>query len=131
MSKDPEIQAKRSRTIKEINAKLTPDELRVKYNNAGENNGNFGWVKGFYEIIDPNGIMTKYQSQADAMQGLNIGQKTLLRWRNKGVIKSNPTARTPTKWEGWEFKYFKLPHPNTGKILKEYKSKIILGDDLF
>jgi len=130
MSKDPEVQAKRSRTIKEINAKLTPEELKIKYNNAGENNANFGWTKGYYEIIDPSGIITKYDSQADAMQGLCVGQKTLLRWRNKGVIVSHPTARTPTKWEGWEFRYFKLPHPNTGKILKDYK-KSITEDDLF
>jgi hypothetical protein len=38
MSKDPNIQEKRSKTIKEINATLTPEEFALKYNNAGENN---------------------------------------------------------------------------------------------
>jgi hypothetical protein len=86
MSKDPEIQEKRSNTIKQINATLTPEEFALKYNNAGENNGNFGWIKGYYEVVDPDGNVTKYESQENIIKELNVSQSFLVRNRNKGVL---------------------------------------------
>jgi len=125
MAKDPGIQAKRSKTIKEINATLTPVEFALKYNNAGENNGNYGWIKGFYEVISPDGNITKYESQESIIDELNISQSFLVRNRNKGVCYTKP-KKNAGKWNGWTFNYFKLPCPTTGKIQKEHKSHKIL-----
>lgn len=120
MAKDPEIQEKRSNTIKQINATLTPEEFALKYNNAGENNGNFGWIKGYYEVIDPNGNVTKYESQENIIKELNVSQSFLVRNRNKGVLYTKPKKNTG-QWNGWTFNYFKLPCPTTGRIQKEHK----------
>lgn len=121
MAKDPEIQEKRSNTIKQINATLTPEEFALKYNNAGENNGNFGWIKGYYEVIDPNGNITKYESQENIIKELNVSQSFLVRNRNKGVLFTKP-KKNAGQWNGWTFNYFKLPCPTTGRIQKEHKS---------
>ena len=121
MAKDPEIQEKRSNTIKQINATLTPEELAIKYNNAGENNGNYGWIKGYYEVIDPDGNITKYESQSDIIKELNVSQSFLVRNRNKGVLYAKP-KKNAGQWNGWTFNYFKLPCPTTGRIQKEHKS---------
>lgn len=125
MAKDPEIQEKRSNTIKQINATLTPEEFALKYNNAGENNGNFGWIKGYYEVIDPNGNVTKYESQENIMKELNISQSFLVRNRNKGICFTKP-KKNAGQWNGWTFNYFKLPCPTTGRIQKEHKSHKII-----
>lgn len=121
MAKDPEIQEKRSNTIKQINATLTPEEFALKYNNAGENNGNFGWIKGYYEVTDPDGNVTKYESQENIIKELNVSQSFLVRNRNKGVLFTKP-KKNAGQWNGWTFNYFKLPCPTTGRIQKEHKS---------
>jgi hypothetical protein len=121
MAKDPEIQEKRSNTIKQINATLTPEEFALKYNNAGENNGNYGWIKGYYEVIDPEGNVTKYESQTEIIRELNVSQSFLVRNRNKGVLYTKP-KKNAGQWNGWTFNYFKLPCPTTGRIQKEHKS---------
>jgi hypothetical protein len=121
MAKDPEIQEKRSNTIKQINATLTPEEFALKYNNAGENNGNFGWIKGYYEVVDPDGNVTKYESQENIIKELNVSQSFLVRNRNKGVLYTKP-KKNAGQWNGWTFNYFKLPCPTTGRIQKEHKS---------
>ena len=121
MAKDPEIQEKRSNTIKQINATLTPEEFALKYNNAGENNGNFGWIKGYYEVIDPDGNVTKYESQENIIKELNVSQSFLVINRNKGVLYTKP-KKNDGQWNGWTFNYFKLPCPTTGRIQKEHKS---------
>jgi hypothetical protein len=121
MAKDPEIQEKRSKKIKEINSTLTSEEFLLKYNNSGENNGNFGWIKGYYEVIDPNGNTKKYESQEEIIKGLNISQSFLVRNRNKGILYTKPT-KISGNWNGWTFNYIQLPHPNTGKITKKHKS---------
>lgn len=118
MAKDPEIQAKRSKTIKEINSTLTPEEFANKYNNAGKNNGNYGWTKGYYEVIDPDGNVTEYKSQSHIMKELNISQSFLVRNRNKGVLYTKP-KKNAGRWNGYQFNYYKLPHPNTGKKFNE------------
>ena len=120
MSKNPSIQEKRSKTIKQINSNLTPEEFVLKYNNAGENNGNYGWIKGFYEVIDPNGNITKYESQEEIIKKLNLSQSFLIRNRNKGVCYTTP-KKNAGKWNGWVFNYFKLPCPTTGRVQKEHK----------
>jgi hypothetical protein len=120
MAKDPEIQEKRSNTIKQINATLTPEEFALKYNNAGENNGNFGWIKGYYEVVDPDGNVTKYESQENIIKELNVSQSFLVRNRNKGVLYTKP-KKNAGQWNGWTFNYFKLPCPTTGRIQKEHK----------
>lgn len=120
MSKDPNIQEKRSKTIKEINATLTPEEFALKYNNAGENNGNYGWIKGYYEVIDPDGNITKYESQEEIIKQLSLSQSFLIRNRNKGVCYTTP-KKNAGKWNGWTFNYFKLPCPTTGRVQKEHK----------
>lgn len=121
MAKNPEIQAKRSKTIKEINKKLTTKELALKYNNRGENNSNYGWIKGYYEVIDPDGNINIYNSQAEIMKELNLSQSFLIRNRNKGICYTKPKKNTG-QWNGWTFNYYKLPHPNTGKIQKKHKT---------
>jgi hypothetical protein len=121
MAKDPEIQEKRSNTIKQINATLTPEEFALKYNNAGENNGNYGWIKGYYEVIDPDGNVTKYESQTEIIRELNVSQSFLVRNRNKGVLYTKP-KKNAGQWNGWTFNYFKLPCPTAGRIQKEHKS---------
>lgn len=121
MAKDPKIQEKRRNTIKEINSKLTPEEYAKKYNNAGENNGNYGWVKGYYEVIDPEGNITKYESQEDIIENLKVSQSFLIRNRNKGACYTKP-KKNSGKWNGWVFNYYKLPCPTTGRIQKEHKS---------
>jgi hypothetical protein len=120
MAKDPEIQEKRSNTIKQINATLTPEEFALKYNNAGENNGNYGWIKGYYEVVDPDGKVTKYESQENIIKELNVSQSFLVRNRNKGVLYTKP-KKNAGQWNGWTFNYFKLPCPTTGRIQKEHK----------
>jgi HNH endonuclease len=120
MSKDPNIQEKRSKTIKEINATLTPEEFALKYNNAGENNGNYGWIKGYYEVIDPDGNITKYENQEEIIKQLSLSQSFLIRNRNKGVCYTTP-KKNAGKWNGWTFNYFKLPCPTTGRVQKEHK----------
>ena len=120
MAKDPEIQEKRSKTIKEINKNLTPEEFKKKYNNAGENNGNYGWIKGYYEAIDPEGNITEYKSQSHIMKELNISQSFLVRNRNKGICFTKP-KKNAGKWNGWTFNYYKLPCPTTGRIQKDHK----------
>jgi len=120
MAKDPEIQEKRSNTIKQINATLTPKEFALKYNNAGENNGNFGWIKGYYEVVDPDGNVTKYESQTEIIRELNVSQSFLVRNRNKGILFTKP-KKNAGQWNGWTFNYFKLPCPTTGRIQKEHK----------
>lgn len=120
MAKDPNIQEKRSKTIKQINTTLTPEQFALKYNNAGENNGNYGWIKGFYEVIDPNGNITKYENQEEIIKKLNLSQSFLIRNRNKGVCYTTP-KKNAGKWNGWTFNYFKLPCPTTGRVQKEHK----------
>ena len=121
MAKDPEIQEKRSNTIKRINATLSPEEFALKYNNAGENNGNYGWIKGYYEVVDPDGNVIKYESQENIIKELNVSQSFLVRNRNKGVLYTKP-KKNAGQWNGWTFNYFKLPCPTTGRIQKEHKS---------
>lgn len=121
MAKDPKIQEKRINTIKQINSNLTPEEFALKYNNAGENNGNYGWIKGYYEVINPDGITTKYESQEDIIKKLNVSQSFLVRNRNKGALYTKP-KKNAGQWNGWTFNYFKLPCPTTGRIQKEHKS---------
>jgi hypothetical protein len=121
MAKDPEIQAKRSNTIKEINSKLTLEEYAKKYNNAGENNGNYGWIKGYYEVLDPHGNSTRYESQDDIISKLGVSQSFLIRNRNKGACYT-PPKKNAGKWNGWIFNYYKLPCPTTGRVQKEHKT---------
>jgi hypothetical protein len=123
----PEVKQKRANTIREINATLSKEEKLKKYPRQKEKNANWGRIKGYYIVIDPNGTETKYDSQSHIINELGITQSFLIRNRNKGVIDKIITylpngEMNSGKWNGYEIKYYKNPHPCTGKIEKKHKS---------
>jgi hypothetical protein len=123
----PEVKQKRANTIRAINATLTKEEKLKKYQRQKEKNANWGRVKGYYVVINPSGENIKYESQKEIVEKLNITQSFLIRNRNKGVILKEISylpngSFNSGKWNGWEFKYYKNPHPKTGKIEKQHKT---------
>jgi hypothetical protein len=123
----PEVKEKRANTIREINATLSKEEKLKKYPRQKEKNANWGRIKGYYIVIDPTGTETKYDSQSHIINELGITQSFLIRNRNKGVIDKIITylpngEMNSGKWNGYEIKYYKNPHPCTGKIEKKHKS---------
>lgn len=123
----PEVKQKRANTIRAINATLTKEEKLKKYPRQKEKNANWGRVKGYYEVINPLGKKIKYESQKEIIEKLNITQSFLIRNRNKGIILKEISylpngSFNSGKWNGWEFKYYKNPHPKTGKIEKQHKT---------
>jgi hypothetical protein len=127
VSNKPEVKQKRANTIREINSTLSKEEKLKKYPRQKEKNANWGWVKGYYIVIDPNGVETKYDSQTHIINEMGITQSFLVRNRNKGVINKVVTylpngELNSGKWNGYEIKYHKNPHPCTGKLEKKHKS---------
>lgn len=123
----PEVKKKRANTIRELNATLSKEEKLKKYPRQKEKNANWGWIKGYYIVIDSNGNETKYESQAHIINEMGITQSFLVRNRNKGIINKVVTylpngELNSGKWNGYEIKYYKNPHPCTGKLEKKHKS---------
>jgi hypothetical protein len=123
----PEVKEKRANTIRQINSTISREEKLKKYPRQKEKNANWGWVKGYYIVVNPNGNETKYDSQTDIINEMGITQSFLIRNRNKGVIDKIITylltgEMNSGKWNGYEIKYYKNPHPCTGKIEKKHKS---------
>jgi hypothetical protein len=121
------VKQKRIDTVKYNNSQLTREELLKKYGKYGEKNANYGWIKCYYILIDPNGNEQIFNSQKEIIEKLNVTQCFLMRNRNVGIInkpvhKTNKEGVLTGKWNGWELKYFKNPHPLTGKIEKTHKS---------
>lgn len=122
----PEVKKKRSETIRKINEGLTKEERLKKYPRKKENNANWGWVKGHYILIKPNGDKLTFRSQKHMIESTNITQSFLVRNRNKGKINKKITYLSngelnSGKWNGYEIIYIKNPHPKTGKIEKKHK----------
>jgi hypothetical protein len=127
VSNKPEVKEKRANTIREINSTLSNEAKLKKYPRQKEKNANWGRIKGYYIVIDPNGNETKYDSQTHIINEMGITQSFLARNRNKGVIRKVVTylpngELNSGKWNGYELKYYKNPHPCTGKIEKQHKS---------
>lgn len=127
VSNKEEVKEKRANTIRRINEGLTHEEKLKKYPRQKEKNANWGWVKGYYIVIKPNGDRLKFEGQKHIMDELNITQSFLIRNRNKGKIEKEITylpngELNSGKWNGYEIKYFKNPHPKTGKIEKKHKT---------
>lgn len=127
ISNKPEVKEKRANTIRQINSTLSKEEKLKKYPRQKEKNANWGWTKGYYIVINPNGDETKYDSQTDIINKMGITQSFLIRNRNKGVINKVVThlpsgEMNSGKWNRYEIKYYKNPHPCTGKLEKQHKS---------
>lgn len=123
----PEVKLKRANTIKAINATLSKEQKLKKYPRQKERNANWGRIKGYYEVVKPNGEVIKFSSQSEIIDKLGVTQSFLIRNRNKGFI-LKPVTYLPNgslnsgKWNGWNFIYHKNPHPKTGTIEKQHKS---------
>lgn len=123
----PEVKQKRANTIRQINSTLSNEEKLKKYPRQKEKNANWGWVKGYYIVVKPDGSEIKYDSQSHIINEMGITQSFLVRNRNKGVINKVITylpngELNSGKWNGYEIKYYKNPHPCTGKLEKKHKS---------
>jgi hypothetical protein len=123
ISKDPIIREKTKHTHKLNILKLSKEELQKKYGQPSDKNPNYGWIKGEYKVIDPVGRITYYTSQSEIIRELGVSQSTLVRKRNTGLINCKSTNPQLKKWNNWQFIYYKKPHPKTGTILSEYKTK--------
>jgi hypothetical protein len=118
----PEVKEKRANTIRQINSTISNEDRLKKYPRQKEKNANWGWSKGYYIVVNSNGIETKYDRQDDIINQLGISQSFLIRNRNKGVIDKIITylpngEMNSGKWNGYEIKYYKNPHPCTGTSL--------------
>lgn len=127
ISNNPKVKEKRANTIRKINSTLSIEEKLKKYPRQKENNANWGWIKGYYIVICPDGSEKKYNSQYHIINEMGITQSFLVRNRNKGIIDKKITylqngELNSGKWNGYEIKYYKIPHPCTGKIEKKHKS---------
>jgi hypothetical protein len=102
----------RAKTIQ----KMTPEERSIKFGNHKENHpfwgtsrkgekaANYGKSKGSYEVKNPQGKITYFNSLKELMsKGFDEG--TIKRNRNKGVITKPKTGGRPSKWVGYEIKY--------------------------
>lgn len=127
ISNKPEVKEKRADTIRRINSKLSKEEKLKKYPRQKDKNANWGWVKGYYIVIKPDGTEIKYNSQSHIINEMGVTQSFLIRNRNTGVINKNVTylpngQLNSGRWNGYEIRYYKNPHPTTGKIEKKHKS---------
>lgn len=104
---DPETRKRAYQTRMDAISKMSDKERKKIFGRPGELNGNWGKIKGRYEVIDPNGNITKYKSQDEIMEKLNVSQSFLVRRRNTGKLKSKSANPKFKKWDDWEFKYFK------------------------
>lgn len=86
---------------------MTYEERQEKYARFGETNGNYGKIKGRYEVIDPEGNVYPYESQNHIIESLKVSQSFLVRNRNNGKIENKSSNSNFHKWNGWEFIYTK------------------------
>ena len=104
---DPETRRRALETRLANIARMTDDERSKTFGRPGKSNGNWGFIKGHYIVIDPDGNEHKFESQDHIMESLTVSQSFLVRKRNKGVIKSQSRNPAFKKWDGWEFRYIK------------------------
>lgn len=107
MANDKNKKIKWKESIQRTLSLMTEEERNKKYARMGESNGNFGKIKGRYEVIDPEGNMYQYDSQNHIIKELNVSQSFLVRNRNTGKINNQSSNIKFHKWNGWEFIYIK------------------------
>lgn len=103
---------KRAQTIKN----MTPEERSNKFGNhkekhpfwgvsrKGKKAANYGKSKGSYEVINPKGEITHYNSLKEIMNN-GFDEGTIKRNRNKGKIQKPKNGGRPSKWVGYEIQY--------------------------
>ena len=121
---DPISKEKRLKSRSETINNMSPEERKLKFSRSGESNGNFNQIRGYYEVINPEGNMITYESQEHIMKELNVSQSFLVRNRNKGKLNNQSKNPTFHKWNDWEFLYFKNPKKiNPEKEIYKQKQK--------
>lgn len=115
-------QKKRKVTLRNTIDNMTDDERRQKYGRFGNDNhwygkkrpgklaGNYGKSKGYYELIDTNGIIIKFDSFTELRKETGLDEGWIKRNRNKGVY-----TGPKNELNGFELRYFEN---------KEYGKKI-------
>lgn len=107
MANDENKIKKFKESLKNTIDSMTYEERQEKYARFGESNGNYGKIKGRYEVIDPEGNVYQYESQNHIMESLNVSQSFLVRNRNCGKLENKSSNMNFHKWNGWEFIYIK------------------------